>query len=147
MLDPFSRPSQGCVYATVFFSVLKIHRGWFKDIEGYLDSYTVFGSIETVVLMEEDLLTCMFIHQVSNENDYSLFCLLVCCVLGFPHSSVIKNPPPMQEPQEMKVQSLGREDPLEEGIVTHSSILAWRIPRTEETGGLQPMGSQRVRHD
>ena len=47
----------------------------------------------------------------------------------------------------MLVQSLGREDPLEEGMATHSSILAWRIPLTEETGGLQSMGLQRVRHD
>ena len=45
------------------------------------------------------------------------------------------------------VRSLGQEDPLEEGMATHSSILAWRIPRTEEPGGLQSMGSQRVRHD
>ena len=41
----------------------------------------------------------------------------------------------------MQVQFLGQEDPLEEGIATHSSILAWRIPRTEEPGGLQPIGS------
>ena len=45
------------------------------------------------------------------------------------------------------VQSLGREDPLEKGMATHSSILAWRIPWTEEPGGLQSMGSQRVRED
>ena len=49
--------------------------------------------------------------------------------------------------QEMWVQSLGREDPLEEEMATHSSILAWRIPWTEEPGGLQSMGSQRVGHD
>ena len=47
----------------------------------------------------------------------------------------------------MQVQSLGWEDPLEEGMATHSSILAWRIPRTEEPGGLQSMGLHRVRHD
>ena len=45
------------------------------------------------------------------------------------------------------VQSLGQEDPLENGMVAHSSILAWRIPWTEEHGGLQFMGLQRVRHD
>ena len=49
--------------------------------------------------------------------------------------------------QEMWVQSLGREDPLEKEMATHSTILAWRIPWTEEPGGLQSMGSQRVRHD
>ena len=48
----------------------------------------------------------------------------------------------MQEPQETRVRSLGREDPLEEGMATHSSILAWRIPGTEEPGGLQFTGSQ-----
>ena len=47
----------------------------------------------------------------------------------------------------MYVQSLGLEDPLEKGLATHSSILAWEIPWTEEPGGLQSMGSQRVGHD
>ena len=56
----------------------------------------------------------------------------------------VKNPSVMRETW---VRPLGREDPLEEGVATHSSILAWRIPRTEEPGGLQSMGSQRVRHD
>ena len=53
----------------------------------------------------------------------------------------------MQETQERQVMSLGWEDPLEEGMATHSSILAWRIPWTEEPGGLQSIGLQRVRHD
>ena len=57
---------------------------------------------------------------------------------------MVKNLPAMQESW---VQSLGQEDPLEMGMATHSSILAWRIPWTEEPGGLQSMGSQRVRHD
>ena len=56
----------------------------------------------------------------------------------------LKRLPPMWENQ---VQSLGREDPLEEEMATHSSILAWRIPWTEEPGGLQSTGSQRVGHD
>ena len=54
---------------------------------------------------------------------------------------------PMQETQEMQVQSLIGEYPLEEEIATHSSILAWEIPWTEESGGLPSMRSQRVRHD
>ena len=49
--------------------------------------------------------------------------------------------------QEAGVRSLDLEDPLETGTATHSSILAWKIPLTEETGGLQSMGSQRVGHD
>ena len=49
--------------------------------------------------------------------------------------------------QEIQVRSLGQEDPLEEGMATHSSILAWRIPWTEEPGRLQSMGSQGVSQD
>ena len=49
--------------------------------------------------------------------------------------------------QETRVRSLGQEDPLEKEMITHSIILVWRIPWTEEPGGLQSMGSQRVRRD
>ena len=59
-------------------------------------------------------------------------------------AETVKNLPAMQETQ---VQSLGQEDPLEEEMATHSSILVWRTPWTEEPGGLQSMGSQRVGHD
>ena len=58
----------------------------------------------------------------------------------------VKNPPAMQELRESRVQSPDWEDPLEKSIATHSSILAWRIPWTEESGGLQSMRSQRVGH-
>ena len=53
----------------------------------------------------------------------------------------------MQKPQEMQVQFQGGEDPLEEEMAIYSSILAWRIPWSEETGRLHSMGSQRVRHN
>ena len=56
---------------------------------------------------------------------------------------MVKNPPAIQE---TKVRSLGWEDPLEKEMATHSSILAWRIPWTEEPGGLQSVALQRVRH-
>ena len=59
----------------------------------------------------------------------------------------VKNLPANQEMQEMWVQSLGGEDPQEEGIATHSSILAWRIPWTEERGGIQSIVLQRVGND
>ena len=58
---------------------------------------------------------------------------------------MVKNPLAVQEMQETQVWSLGREDPLEKGAAIHYSTLAWRIPWTEEPGGLQSMGSQRVR--
>ena len=60
---------------------------------------------------------------------------------------VVKTLLPIQETQEMWVQSLGQEAPLEEGMATHSTILAWRIPWIGEPGGLQPMGSQSFRHN
>ena len=67
-----------------------------------------------------------------------------CTSAGFPGGSVVKN---LSAIQEIWVQFLGREDPLEEGMATHSSILAWRIPWTEEPGRLQSMGLQRVGWD
>ena len=63
--------------------------------------------------------------------------------MGFPGGSVVKNPPASDK---MLVQSLGREDLLEKGMAAHFSILAWKIPWTEEPGGLQSKGSQRVSH-
>ena len=59
-------------------------------------------------------------------------------------TQVVKNPTALQE---TRVQSLVGEDPLEEGMATHSGILAWEIPWTEKPGGPQTMGWQRVRHD
>ena len=59
-------------------------------------------------------------------------------------AQMVKKLPAMQE---TRVRSLGWEDPLEKGMATHSSILTWRIPWTEEPGGLQSMGPQRVRHN
>ena len=60
---------------------------------------------------------------------------------------VVKNPPANAGDRRDSVRSLGWEDPLEQGIATRSRILAWRVPWTEEPGGLQSMGSQRVGHD
>ena len=78
-------------------------------------------------------------------------CVYVCVYskyvlisLGSQVASVVKNPPAMQETWDL---SLDWEDPLEENVATHSSILAWKIPRTEEPGGLQFTGSQRVSHN
>ena len=60
---------------------------------------------------------------------------------------MVKNLPANVETQKKWVLTLGQKDPLEESMATHSNILAWRIPWTEEPGGLQSMGLQRVRHD
>ena len=67
--------------------------------------------------------------------------------LETPGGSAVKNLPAVQEIQGMPVHSLGWDNPLEKEMATHSSILAWEIPWTEECGRLQSMGSQRVRHD
>ena len=67
--------------------------------------------------------------------------------MGFSGGSAVKNLPAMQKTQAMWVQSLVQEDPLEKVIAAHSSILAWRILWTEEPGGLQFIGSQRVGYD
>ena len=64
--------------------------------------------------------------------------------IGFPGGSGVKNLPAVQETW---VQCLVQEDPLEMGTATHSSLLAWKIPWTEEPGGLQSLGSQRVRYN
>ena len=66
---------------------------------------------------------------------------------GFPGGSAVKNLPAVQEMQETRVPFLGQEDPLEEKMATHSSILARIIPWTEDPGRLQSIGSQRVRQD
>ena len=66
-------------------------------------------------------------------------CVCVYIYMGFPSGSAVKNPPAMQE---MQVRSLGWEDTLEESKATDSSIFTWRIPGTEEAGGLQFIGSQ-----
>ena len=81
-----------------------------------------------------------FRHSLSPCHDWQT----VYIGLGFPGGSVVKNPPVMQE---MQVLFLDQEDPLEQGRTTLSSILAWKITRTEEPGRLQSMGSQRVGHD
>ena len=91
------------------------------------------------------VLQCMeskIVGQRLNKNNKN------AAYMGFPGSSVVENLPAKQETwQEPWVWSLGWDDPLEKEMVTHSSILAWETPWTEEPSGLQSMGYQRVRHD
>ena len=76
---------------------------------------------------------------------YSVYiCVHIECTRASLVAQRLKHLPAVQE---TRVRSLGREDPLEKEMATHSSILAWRIPWTEEPGGLQSTGSRRVRHD
>ena len=85
-----------------------------------------------------------FIHCKISGKLLSLDFFMHIGIMGFPSDSAVKNLPVMQETQ---VRSLGWENPLREHMATHSSILAWRIPWTEEPGGLQSLGLHRVRHD
>ena len=85
----------------------------------------------------------IWFHKKSDEISRCIipaFALVHVGVLGFPGGSV-------QETQEMLIWSLGQEDPLEEEMALHSSILAWEIPWTEEPGRQQSRGSERVGHD
>ena len=79
-----------------------------------------------------------------SAQDFLPLCMFMTLprFLGFPGGSAVKNQPAMQEPQETRVRLLGWEDPLEEGMATPSSILAWRIPWTEEPGWLQSTGHE-----
>ena len=80
----------------------------------------------------------MFIHR-RMDKDMVCVCVCVCVCTASTVAQMVKNLFAMQE---TGVRSLGREGPLEKGMATHSSILAWRIPWTEEPGGPQSMGSQ-----
>ena len=85
----------------------------------------------------------MAVSVPNTDTHHGFLCMLLLhlllVVFGFPCGSVVKNLPAMQE---MQVRSLGREDPLDKGKATHSSILAWEIPWTEDPSGLKSMGLQ-----
>ena len=92
--------------------------------------------------LEENLLWLSPSFLATSNHEYNSFIHFQYGVfIEFPGASAVKNPPAMQEmQQEPWVQSLGREDLLEKDMTTHSSILAWEIPLTEEPGGPQSMG-------
>ena len=84
--------------------------------------------------------TRVLISRAAWKQRVGCFALFLFNILGFPGGSVVKNLPAMQETW---VQSLGQEDPLEKGMATHASLLAWRIPWTDDPGGLySPRGCQ-----
>ena len=99
---------------------------------GGLDGRGVWGRMDTCICMAEFL--CFPPETVT--------VLLIGCtpIRSFPSGSAVKILPAKQEMQEMQVQSLGQENPLEESMATHSSILAWGTPWTEKPGGPQSMG-------
>ena len=129
------------------------HQGNSRILE-YSQEY--LSLLQWIFLTQESnwgLLHCRWIlYQPSYQGspaqlqitEFRIFISLAYHLEGFPSGSAVKNLPAVQKTQ---VQSLDQEDPLEEGMETHSSILAWEIPWTEESGGLQSLGSQRVRQN
>ena len=87
--------------------------------------------------------TQIFCNSLAEFLSFASFFMILLLMASLV-AQMVKNLPAMSEAW---VQSLGLEDPLEKRMATHSRILAWRIPWTEESGGLQPMGWQRVGHD
>ena len=87
---------------------------------------------------ENTKIICLFTHTIKVTNELKSH---VTC-LGFPGGSAVENLLAMQKTQERWVRSPGREDPVEKGMATHSSILAWRMPWSEESDGLQSLGLQ-----
>ena len=91
-----------------------------------------------IVVRVNVLVLFLNLEEILSEYDFTIEFDLSW---GFPRGSTVNNLPVTQE---IQVWSLGREDPLEKGMATHSSILAWRIPQTEDPGGLQSMGLHRA---
>ena len=118
---------KSCLIKTILKSFLK------KHINSFNHHLLSFYYVQGVTIVE-------------NQWEKISRCGRQCTCHSFPEARLLqmKNPPAIWETQ---VQSLGQEDPLEKEMATHSSILAWEIPRTEQPGGLQSKGWQRVGHD
>ena len=86
------------------------------------------------------------IRGASSISSFHKFMEYCTYYRDIPNGAAVKNPPAV-EMEETHVRPLGQDDPLEEEMATHSNILAWEIPWTEEPGGLQFIGSQRIRHN
>ena len=80
-------------------------------------------------------------------SNVCIYRVYIHIIWGFPGGASGKEPACQRTRHESQLQPLGQEDPLEEGMAAHASILAWRIPWTEDPGGLQSIGLQRVGHD
>ena len=115
-------------------------------LDGIIDSMDMgLGRLQELVMEREAW--CAAVHGVAKSRTWLSDWTELNWTQVSPGGSAVKNLPAFQETWEMWVQSLGREDSLEEEMATHSSILAWEIPWTEEPGGLQFMVLKRVGHD
>ena len=114
------------------------HLAWFFLTEFHVTQF----HLSAVTGVKERMCNCFYLYFLKVLGGVDSHGRL--CIIGFPGSSVAKNLPTVRETQ---VWSLDWEDSLEKRMATHSSILAWRIPWTEETVRLQSKGAQRIRHD
>ena len=135
---------------------------WSKQVDGEVQTYylierrqsqnisNTYDSESNFFLVNKLGLFSISLFPFFLEPVLFIFCVLffffklLFCIGYSLVAQMVKNSPAMRESW---VKSLGWEDPLEKGMATHSSILVWRIPWTEEPGGLQPMELQRLRHD
>ena len=114
-----------------------------QDIPHLVIWFTSHTSLKSIISLSLSLFLRLSIYTSRSLR----IIVLSASLQGSQVAQQVKNTPAIQETQETWVRSLGWEDPLEEGMATHSRILAWRIPWTEEPTGLQSMGSQRVEQD
>ena len=128
--------------AISFFRGSSQPRGWIQVsciVSGF---FTMWATREALIYLKGNK------YFVLIWITFFLFMFQISNLLGFPGGTRGKEPTcQCRRCWEMQVRSLGWEGPLEKGMATHSTILAWKIPWTEEPGKLQSMGSQRVRQD
>ena len=156
------RMVEGSVYSS-FLPALKMLNFWMPQLNHFNSKHCLERIPKIIYVQPHTRAWCLFNeflnwgHRNSNVHNVLRGKIVFNCLWfymgwysrlrGFPSGSVVKNLPAAQEAQEMWVWSLCQEDLLEKGIATHPSILAWRIPWTEEPGWLQSVGLQRVRRD
>ena len=125
----------GCPEEELAGETPRVSRGW---------GFPLRAELKTQSWISTQLEPFGLHHETRLKKKSVSFIDHLLCSRSFPGDSGVKNPPAMQE---RWVQSLAQEDPLEEGMATLSSVIAWEIPWTEEPGGLQSLGLQRVGHD
>ena len=162
-IQPMFSSTSFMVSGLIFFSIVPLFlcMVWESGLNGLhcMHLSSVSNTIHWKACLLPIVCSCFICHSQVDRLSVALFldsvpsqwrsCLFLC-QHHTPSASQVgkwRTFLPVQETQETWVWSLGQQDPLEKGLTTHSTILAWRIPWIEEPGGLKSMGSQRVRHE